>query len=110
VAVAAKAGAAVTSASASTTGRIMSLRRARDDPLLVIDLTAACGLPEAMTLVRVMPTSHSWSGERCDPVLGPSGDLSVDSNDNAPFLASGSSFSGGSLPRKPSSGQKVYHQ
>jgi hypothetical protein len=44
-------------ASSSANERTKSLRDARDDPLLIGAAPAACGLPEATTLVRVMPTS-----------------------------------------------------
>jgi len=70
VLLAARAGAAGASPSARTTGRIMSLRRARDDPHLVVAVSTVCDLLEAMTLVRVMPTSRSWSDERCNPSSG----------------------------------------
>jgi hypothetical protein len=68
---AARADATGATPRARTTGRIKSPRRARDDPLLVVPVGAACGLLEAMTLVRVMPTSRSFVS------CGPSGPLAV---------------------------------
>ncbi len=72
----ASAGAADARPSARTTGRINNLRRARDVRLPTVAASDACGLLEAMALVRVMPTSDSWSDERCGPCVGAScGDL-----------------------------------
>jgi hypothetical protein len=52
-------GTASATASSKATGRTKSLRDALDDPLLIDAATAAaCGLLEAMTSVRVMPTSR----------------------------------------------------
>jgi hypothetical protein len=45
-------------ARAKATGRINSLRDARDNPFLIGAAPAAFGLLEAMTSVRVMPTSR----------------------------------------------------
>ncbi len=57
VAAMAVVGATSATANSSATGRINSLRDMRDDPLLIDAFACACGLTEATTSVRVMPTS-----------------------------------------------------
>jgi hypothetical protein len=73
VPVVARAGATGARPSAKTTGRITSLRRARDDPLPVV------------ALVRVMPTSRSWSCE-LRPIGASCGDLPANSIGKTPSL------------------------
>jgi len=66
---AATATAGAASASASTAARRLSQRDMPGDPFLIGNAALVRDLLEAMTSVRVMPTSRWW----CDERLGPLG-------------------------------------